>query len=138
MAMQSTEAVPGPLRRYQVVWRWGVLMGYMVCIFTLSGMPGRSLPSMHVSDKLLHAGEYGLLGLLMCRALAGHLPTWPRARIAMLSALAASFYGATDEFHQLFVPQRSAEFVDFVMDGLGATLAAWGWCQAAARWKWLQ
>ena len=138
VAIQSPEAVPGPLRRYKAVWRWGVLLGYMMCIFTLSGMPGHSLPSVRVSDKLLHAGEFGLLGILMCRALAGHLLTWPRARIAVLSALAAILYGATDEFHQLFVPQRSADLVDLGADSLGATLAAWGWCQAAARWRWLQ
>jgi VanZ family protein len=91
-----------------------------------------------MSDKLIHAGEFGLFSVLLCRALRGHMTTWPSTRIAWLSVLTATVYGATDEFHQLFVPQRSAEFVDLVADSLGATLAVWGWLKAGLRWPWLQ
>jgi len=136
--MPKTDAVPPPLRRSSVMWRWGLLAGYMACIFVLSSIPGHTLPGVQISDKLIHAGEYGLLGVCMCRALSGQMTAWPRTRIALLSALIATLYGATDEFHQLFVPQRSASLSDLVADGLGAALAAWGWHRAAARWPWLQ
>jgi VanZ family protein len=33
-------------------------------------------------------------------------------------------YGATDEFHQYFVPNRSAEVQDWLADVLGAVIAA--------------
>jgi len=101
-------------------------------------MPGQALPSVRVSDKLIHIGEFGLLGLLMCRALTAHLPTWPRSRIALLSFLAALFYGASDELHQLFVPARSAELADLAADSLGVTLAVWGWFKLTAHWTWLR
>ena len=74
----------------------------------------------------------------MYRAFGGHAPTWPRARFAVLSILAVILYGATDEFHQFFVPQRAAELADLGADSLGASLAVWGWLKATARWTWLQ
>src|SRR5574341_1204407 len=134
MSMQSR--VQESPQRYKVFWRWVLLGGYLVCIFALSSIPGQALPHVRVSDKLIHTGEYGLLGLLMCRALTAQLTTWPRSRIALLSLLVAIFYGATDEFHQLFVPARSAELADLAADSVGVTLAVWGWLIVGARWTW--
>lgn len=136
--MRSTDAAARLPRRSSVAWRWGLLAGYMACIFILSSIPGRSLPQVRISDKLLHVGEYGLLSVFMCRALRGQMPAWPRARIALLGALAAVGYGATDEFHQLFVPYRSADLTDLAADSLGAILAAWGWYKASVRWPRVQ
>jgi VanZ family protein len=134
--MQSS--VQEPSQRYRVVWRWALLGGYAACIFALSSIPGQALPSVRVSDKLIHTGEFGLLGLLICRALTAQLPTWPRSRIALLSLLGALFYGATDEVHQLFVPARSAELADVAADGVGVMLAVWGWLKLGAHWTWLR
>ena len=134
--MQSS--VQEPPQRYQVFWRWAVLGGYAACIFALSSIPGQALPNVRVSDKLIHIGEFGLLGILMCRALTAQLTTWPRSRIALLSLLAAICYGASDEFHQLFVPARAAELADLAADSLGVTLAAWVWLKVGAHWTWLR
>jgi VanZ family protein len=135
--MQSTGAVPPP-QRYRMVWRWSLVVVYAACIFVLSSIPGHAFPGVRISDKLIHIGEYGLLGVLLCRALGGHLIIWPRARIALWSAVIASLYGATDELHQLFVPQRVADLSDLAADGLGAMLAAWGWLKASTRWTWVR
>ena len=35
--------------------------------------------------------------------------------------LAVVFFGAFDEVHQIFLPLRSAEFLDFVTDAAAAT-----------------
>ena len=136
MSIQSS--IQEPSQRYRVVWRWVVLGGYAACIFALSSIPGQALHKVQVSDKLIHIGEYGLLGLLMCRALTAQLPTWPRLRITLLGFLLAIFYGATDEFHQLFVPARSAELADLAADSVGAALAVWGWLKVGAYWAWLR
>jgi VanZ family protein len=125
-------------RRFQTIWRWGLLGGYAACIFLLSSMPGQTLPKVHVNDKLIHTGEFALLGFLMCRALASQMPTWPRPRIACLSLLVAIVYGATDEFHQLFVAARSAEWADLAADSVGAALAVWIWLKAGGYWTWIQ
>jgi len=138
VAMQIMAGVRRLPRRYKVFWRWGFLVGYTAGIFLLSAIPGHALPTVRVSDKLIHAVEFGLLAVLLCRALRVSVTTWSHSRIIFVSALIAIFYGATDEFHQLFVPQRSAELVDLAADSLGATLAVWGWFKAGTRWTWLQ
>jgi VanZ family protein len=96
---------------------------YMAVIFHLSS-ESAPLPELtsHVWDKLLHAIEYGGLALLVCRALAGEGLGW---RASVLLAVAfASIYGATDEFHQLFVPGRDSSVVDWTADAFGSTLGA--------------
>ena len=36
-------------------------------------------------------------------------------------------YGASDEFHQWFVPGRFCDFQDWLADGVGASLVIGGW-----------
>ena len=67
-------------------------------------------------DKIVHFAVYGLLATLVCRLGVG----WRGAAWALL---AASAFGASDEWHQSFVPGRSAEVADWVADSLGAALA---------------
>jgi VanZ family protein len=73
-------------------------------------------------DKLLHLVAYALLGAFVRGALAG---TRLRPGAALLLAvLAGTAYGATDEWHQSHVPNRSPEAGDLVADALGAVVGA--------------
>ncbi len=64
-------------------------------------------------DKVAHFGAYGLLGLLLAHAVrATGLPLAAAVALGWL-------YGASDEFHQSFVPGRSVELLDWVADALG-------------------
>lgn len=67
-------------------------------------------------DKMVHFAVYGLLATLVCRNGAG----WRAAAGAWLIVAA---FGATDEWHQSFVPGRSVELADWLADTLGAALA---------------
>ncbi len=67
-------------------------------------------------DKVVHFAVYGLLATLVCRTGAG-------VRGALLGLLAASAFGATDEWHQSFVPGRSCDVLDWLADTVGAALA---------------
>lgn len=76
-------------------------------------------------DKVLHTGVYALLGLLFYRALntlAGL--TGRRALILVLSVVMTTLFGLSDEWHQSFVPARSAEFADLLADFIGGILGA--------------
>ena len=42
---------------------------------------------------------------------------------ATITVLIASLYGLFDEIHQMFVPGRSAEFLDWLADFSGSLLA---------------
>jgi hypothetical protein len=68
------------------------------------------------SDKIAHFAVYGLLATLVCRL--GH--GW---RAAAGALLVASLYGATDEWHQSFVPGRTPQVADWIADTVGAALA---------------
>jgi VanZ family protein len=98
---------------------WGPPLLYMALVFGLSAQ-SNPLPMLtaHVWDKALHLTEYAMLSALYWRALDGEGCTVRTSTI--LAVLAASIYGATDEFHQLFVPMRSADVHDWLADSLGA------------------
>ncbi len=80
-------------------------------------------PAVFDFDKLLHAGEYAVLGALLFRALALSAATRPR-RAALCALAIASLYGASDEWHQSYVPNRSADPWDWAADTLGAVAGA--------------
>jgi VanZ family protein len=123
---------------HKVAWRAFAVLAYAGMIFVLSSLPGKSLPSLAISDKLLHALEFGGLTVLLCRALRAQMITRSSLHVAMVSALAAICYGLIDEAHQLWVPQRLADVADLAADSCGALLAAWGWLKVGERWPRLQ
>jgi VanZ family protein len=82
-----------------------------------------ALPT-HVTDKMVHAAIYGVLGAACLRALAGGRWSGVSLAVAAGSVLAATAYGATDEFHQWFVPGRSADVQDLLADLMGSASAA--------------
>jgi VanZ family protein len=108
-----------------LTWAFLPALGYAAVIFALSHQsnPLPFLPEeIFLHDKLLHAAEYAVLGGLLAPALqlAGLRPL--RALVA--AVLLASLFGATDEFHQWFVPGRNADVADWMADTLGAALGA--------------
>jgi VanZ family protein len=118
------------------LWLWGPVVLQMVIIFAASSIPNlRELPG-GISDKSGHSIGYALLGGLFLRAFArGRLRdvTWRRASAAIV---VATLYGVSDEFHQVFVPGRSADRYDVLADCIGAAVGvAVGWLAGVAgRW----
>ncbi len=60
-------------------------------------------------------------GAKWANALRHHMPL---RRAVALGIACASLYGATDEFHQLFVADRTCDPVDWLVDTCGAALGA--------------
>jgi VanZ family protein len=111
------------------LWLWAPVAIYMAAIFVVSSMPGAPLPA-QVSDKAAHAAAYALLAVLVVRALAGGLPAPVGARTAALAVVIVTAHGVSDEFHQWFVPGRSADPLDVLADAAGAMLGVglcWAW-----------
>jgi VanZ family protein len=69
-----------------------------------------------------HFGAYAALGA----SLAGFLRWmgWSATRALLVAILLATLYGVTDEFHQSFVPNRTPDSKDLLVDFLGATAGA--------------
>ena len=95
----------------------------MAVIFHFSSQ-SEPLPALteHVWDKLLHTIEYTGLAVLLFRALDGEaLGRWWSA---VLTVMIVSAYGASDEWHQVFVPMRSADVNDWLTDTLAGAIGA--------------
>jgi VanZ family protein len=75
-----------------------------------------------IVKKSAHLLVYAILAALWLRAL-GRGEVMPRK--GWIVALAATcLYALSDEFHQYFVPGRTASLVDLAVDWLGAAAAA--------------
>ena len=72
--------------------------------------------------KSAHFTEYFIFGLLLLRAVRGVRNGW-NLRWALLALVIAAGYSALDEFHQSFVPSRTASPWDSLLDTFGAAAA---------------
>ena len=121
-------AGPGPTR---LAWLslWLPPITGMAGIFYLSSLS--TVPGLGgMSDTWLHGAGYAGLSLTFVRAFARG--EWRGVtRLAVFAAwLCATAYGATDEWHQMYTPGRTAELRDVRNDAVGAALAlgvAWAW-----------
>lgn len=122
-------AVAGGRRRL-ALWLPPAL--YAAAIFAVSSISRPPEPPGPVTDKHVHVLLYAGLSALVLRALAGG--RWPgvTAWRCAAAALLAALYGASDEWHQAFVPGRSADLLDLAADAAGAIGAA-GLAWAATR-----
>jgi VanZ family protein len=87
--------------------------------------------------KCAHLTEYAVLALLLWRALRKPMKNDPRPWLwceARLTLLIVALYAASDEFHQIFVPTRTAQVSDVFVDtagGAASLLALW----IIGRWR---
>ena len=68
----------------------------------------------------LHLIEFAILYILLILAILTYSKLTTRA--SMLAAIGAIAYGFIDEFHQYFVPSRSATVIDLVKDTVGVLI----------------
>jgi len=87
--------------------------------------------------KCGHLTEYAVLALLLWRAVRRPIKNdprpwvWPEAGLTLASVF---LYAASDEFHQIFVPTRTAQVSDVLIDtagGAASLLALW----IIGRWR---
>jgi len=73
-----------------------------------------------LNDKVEHGIEYATGGFLAAGAFG-----FPRGRRATVAAVAfCGLWGASDEWHQSFVPGRDSSVADLAADVLGATVGS--------------
>lgn len=116
---------PEPRAIASVLRLWGPALAFMAAIFGLSSMSAPPSPA-NVSDKLEHFVAYGVLALLTLRATSGGRwagVSWTAVAVAWCIAVG---YGISDEFHQSFVPGRTADPADVAADAVGAATALIG------------
>ncbi len=99
-------------------------LAYAAVIYYMSSLPGSEVPDMpfQFGDKLVHALEFGLFGMLLFRAF--RFPDSHPNPYRMTLAFGI-LYAASDEIHQLFVPERFCAVSDFLADCTGLAFFAW-------------
>jgi len=99
--------------------RWLPVVAWAAVVFTLTSVPNPRVPQVPGGDKVAHAIMYGVLAVLAHHA-------WPpekrpmAARLLVLLGIMA--LAAVDEWHQLFIPGRSADVADWLADSVGASI----------------
>lgn len=134
-------------RRTRLVFAWAAVAIWAAFIFFMSAHTGTDLDDgsglaaqikrwlsavaasvfgegTDVVSVAAHFCEYVVLGVLLFVALAQTRPASRWLVLAVAAIAIASAYGASDEFHQLFVPGRMCDPADWLTDTLGATLGA--------------
>jgi VanZ family protein len=109
---------------------WLPVLAVAGLIFILSSFEQLPSPPSGITDKHEHFTIYFLLGLTLVRAFAGGRLSNITWLVALVSALIVVAYGASDEFHQSFVPGRDSSVDDLMADAIGgatagAVLLAW-------------
>ena len=107
------------------------MLAIMASIFLLSHTPGDELPStISGIDKFCHAGAYGVLTLSCLYAIQPWFRHRPFLELATAAIIFSLLFGVSDEFHQIFIAHRSADWWDVVADVTGSALAVLLW------WQW--
>ena len=112
-------------------------MLFCIAIFVQSSFPSIELPEadFEFSDKLLHLIVYLVLFFLFFYSLNNQNKNIKLKEHALLfSVLFTIIYGASDEIHQYFVPNRDSDFFDWLADAFGAFLG-FLILLAATKWK---
>jgi VanZ family protein len=119
-----------PSARRERLGRWLAAIAWMGVIYLLSArssFPVLTPALPELQSVIAHAIEYGILALLLARAWA----SLPAVRNPTLwTILTVMVYAASDEWHQMFVPGRHTDLLDWLTDLTGAVLAlalARGW-----------
>lgn len=103
---------------------WGPPFIWVVVIFLFSTLSTKPVSKIYWREfavkKSAHMVEYGILSLLLYRALinSGVKKKWSLVIPIVFSLL----YGISDEFHQSFVPGREPKVRDVVFDTIGSVL----------------
>lgn len=115
---------------------WVPVLAYMGLLFMLSAQPAGTGPGFfpawiaEAPDWLQHGIAYAGLALVTLRATSSGRWRGVTSRAVAAAWAIALVYGASDEWHQSFVPGRVPDLGDVAADAAGAALAlgaAWAW-----------
>jgi VanZ family protein len=104
--------------------------------FLFPGADPETVERLHfLVRKSAHFTEYFIFSVLLFRAVRSGRAGW-QFRWTVIALLIAAGYSALDEFHQSFVPSRTASPWDSLLDTIGATagqIVVWAWSRFTAR-----
>ncbi len=113
------------LRQNNFLWYQSPMILWAIALFTQSSIPGDRIPDLEIftHDKLIHFFIYVVFAVTVHRAIRNQI-MFPllAARPYLFTFIIIVLFAASDEFHQYFVPNRSCDFFDWLVDSGGAVL----------------
>lgn len=100
----------------RIIFYWLPFIFYSLLIIYLSHQPHLDLGPSAPSDKVLHFLEFFGYALLLLRVLA----LYKIKHRKIITIVASTIYGISDELHQFFIPGRDCSLSDVLIDILGA------------------
>lgn len=73
--------------------------------------------------KFAHTTEYFILGLLMMNVIKDYFEF--DKKMILISIILCILYACTDEVHQLFIPGRSGQLLDILIDSIGIVIGTY-------------
>lgn len=106
------------------LWRWAPVVAQMAAIFFASSQ--ENIPDLPagLSGYTGHFLGYAILGALAIRGFAGATWRGVTAIAARWAVLLSAIYAVTDEWHQVAVPNRFVDPLDWLADVAGAVAGA--------------
>lgn len=109
-------------RRFLSVLFASLALLYAILIFLLSSLSGAQIsdlpPTAPHADKTAHFALYAGFGFVLYLAFSQTSHEQIRRNAMALTIIVGTVYGVTDEVHQHFVPGRSMDIVDVLVDFL--------------------
>lgn len=101
------------------------VIGISLCIIFLSSQATFDLPVWKIIgfDKVAHICAYLAYGLCVQFAYYGLSGNPIKNKIIIGTLIISALFGASDEFHQYFVPGRNCDIFDFLADITGASIS---------------
>ena len=109
--------------QHKTLW-WALFVVWLAAVFYASSLAGdevgKYLPTF-AWHKFAHFVAYsaGAVILALCLRFS---TAWSWKKIAIVSVVVVSIYGATDEFHQSFTPGRGPAVRDWAIDTVSGML----------------
>lgn len=118
----SREGTRSPFMTILIYWMPVLL--YITLIVVLSAQPNLVPPfQFRNADKMIHVGEYFVLGLLLARASHASIRVRDLLVPALFALVLGIGVGAGDEYFQSFIPGRDSNPLDWLADSFGVALA---------------
>ena len=126
-------------KKKEIIISWMLLVIWMIFIFIMSSFNGNISSNQSgsiayliynlfdISDtekvslivrKCAHVSEFFILGILVINLVS----KYNVKHIYLISFIICVLYASSDEFHQLFVPGRSGQVTDVLIDLIGVVL----------------
>ena len=91
----------------------GLVVNFIANLFNISNLNMLS----HIIRKLAHFTEYFVLGILVYNMMCKY------HKLAYIGMVVCIIYAVIDEIHQIFVPGRSCQITDILIDIVAAIMA---------------